>query len=148
MTTSPRRPAEFPADAPERINEMIAGTLDAKLGISFEEVTTERVVATMPVPGNTQPYGLLHGGASMALAEGIASTGAAANAAAEGRIVMGLQQTCNFISTATEGAVRGVATPLHKGRTTQVWDVEIRSVETGRLVAQSRVTLAVREPRA
>lgn len=140
---------DLPADARDIMNETFrthAG-LDHKLGISFEEITRDRLVATMPVETNTQPYGLLHGGATMALAEGLASTGAAIRAAAEGKIVMGLQQTCNFLSTATDGTVRAVATPVHVGRTTQVWDVDITAVETGKRVAASRVTLAVREPR-
>lgn len=138
---------DLPANAHEMVNRAVEPGLDGKLGIVFEEVSAERVVATMPVVGNTQPYGFLHGGATMALAEGMASTGAAVIVAHEGKIVMGLQQTCNFLSTATEGSVRAVATPLHVGRTTQIWDVDVRSVETGKRVATARVTIAVREPR-
>ena len=118
-----------------------------KLGISFEEVTPERVSAVMPVPGNTQPDGFLHGGATMSLVETLASFGAATAAGWPENLVVGMQQTCNFLSTATEGSVRGVATPLHRGRTSHVWDVDVTSVETGKRIASGRVTLAVRPRR-
>ena len=118
-----------------------------KLGIEMEEATPERVVASMPVEGNTQPDGFLHGGATMSLIESLASIGAALVAGWPERVVMGQQQTCNFISTATSGRVRGVATPVHTGRTTHVWDVDVTSAETGKRIAAGRVTLAVRERR-
>lgn len=127
--------------------EQLANVYLDKLGIQILEATDEQVVATMPVEGNTQPDGFLHGGATMSLVETIASVGAAVAAGWPERVVMGLQQTCNFISTATEGVVRGVATPVHKGRTTQIWDVAVSSEQTGRLVASGRVTLAVRDRR-
>lgn len=139
---------EIPPNMHEFVNKASEGGLDGKLGIVVEEVTPDRVVATMPVEGNTQPYGFLHGGATMALAEGMASLGAAMHAARDGKVVMGLQQTCNFLSTVTEGSVRAYATPLNIGRTTHVWDVEVRSIETGKRVAAARVTIAVRDPRA
>ena len=118
-----------------------------KLGIVVEEASADLVVATMPVDGNTQPDGILHGGATMSLIESLASLGAATAAGWPENFVAGQQQTCNFISAASSGSVRGVATPLHKGRTTQVWDVDVTSVETGRRVASGRVTLAVRPRR-
>ena len=118
--------------------------LTDKLEIAFVEATPDRVVATMPVPGNTQPYGILHGGATCSLVESVASLGAALAAGIEDHIVMGIQQTTSFIGAIREGTVRGVGTPLHKGRTTQVWDVDVTSVETGKRVASGRVTLAVR----
>jgi 1,4-dihydroxy-2-naphthoyl-CoA hydrolase len=118
-----------------------------KLGIVITEATGERVVATMPVEGNTQPDGFLHGGATMSLIETLASVGAALAAGWPERIVMGQQQTCNFLSTATSGTVRGVATPVHTGRSTHVWDVDVTSEETGKRVAAGRVTIAVRDRR-
>jgi uncharacterized protein (TIGR00369 family) len=118
-----------------------------KLGIEMEEATPERVIASMPVDGNTQPDGFLHGGATMSLIESLASIGAALVAGWPEHVGMGQQQTCNFISTATSGRVRGVATPVHTGRTTHVWDVDVTSAETGKRVAAGRVTLAVRERR-
>lgn len=137
----------LPADAAELANETSRGNYLGKLGIVIDEWTLERVVATMPVAGNTQPDGFLHGGATMSLAESLASMGAAGVAGWPKRLVMGLQQTCNFLSTATAGSVRGVATPVSLGRTTQLWNVEVVAVETGKLVASARVTIAVREPR-
>lgn len=139
--------SELPGNAVELANEIHKNTYAAKLGIVIEEWTPERVVAIMPVEGNTQPHGFLHGGATMSLAESLASMGAAAVAGWPDKIVLGLQQTCNFLSTATSGHVRAVATPVSVGRTTHVWNVDLRSVETGRLTASARVTLAVREPR-
>ena len=119
----------------------------AKLGVVFEEWSKDRVVATMPVEGNTQPDGFVHGGATMSLAETLASLGAAGVAGWPEKVVMGLQQTCNFLGTATSGTIRGVATPVHIGRTTHVWNVDVTHVESGKLTASARVTIAVREPR-
>jgi 1,4-dihydroxy-2-naphthoyl-CoA hydrolase len=119
-----------------------------KLGIVIHEATAEQVVATMPVEGNTQPDGFLHGGATMSLIETLASIGAAVAAGWPERVVMGQQQTCNFLSTATSGTVRAVATPVHTGKSTHVWDVDVTSVESGKKVAAGRVTIAVRERRS
>lgn len=115
-----------------------------KLGMEVLETSSERVVGQIPVEGNTQPDGILHGGATMALVESLASIGAAVRAGWPENLVMGLQQTCNFIRPASEGVVVGVATPLHAGRTTQIWDVQVTHRDTGKLIAQGRVTLAVR----
>lgn len=115
-----------------------------KLGIVFEEVTAERVVATMPVAGNTQPDGILHGGATTSLVETLASIGAATVAGWPENLVVGQQQTCYFVRPATSGLVRGLATPLHVGRTSQIWDVDVTSVESGKRIASGRVILAVR----
>jgi uncharacterized protein (TIGR00369 family) len=116
-----------------------------RIGLVFEEMSPDRVVGTLPVEGNTQPYGILHGGATCSLVESLASMGAALAAGIPEKIVMGLQQTTNFIRASREGRVRGVATPIHVGRTTQVWQVDVTQVETGKLVASGRVTLAVRD---
>jgi uncharacterized protein (TIGR00369 family) len=125
--------------------ELVFNSLDSKLGISFEELTAERAVATMPVVGNTQPYGILHGGATCSLVESLASMGAAIAAGIPDKIVMGTQQSTNFLRAVSEGTVRGVATPVFTGRTMQVWNVEVTHVETGKLVAVGRVSLAVRD---
>jgi uncharacterized protein (TIGR00369 family) len=119
----------------------------AKIGLVIEEASNERIVGTLPVEGNTQPYGLLHGGATCSLIETLASFGAALVAGWPDKIVMGQQQTTNFLGTSTYGTVRGVATPVHIGKTTHVWNVDVTHVETGKLVASGRVTMAVREPR-
>jgi len=118
-----------------------------KLGIVIEEWTTERVVATMPVTGNTQPDGWLHGGATCSLIESLASMGAAGVVGWPSKVVMGQQQTTSFLGTSKEGQVRGVATPVHLGRTTHVWNVDVTHVESGKLIASGRVTMAVRDRR-
>lgn len=115
-----------------------------KLGMAFPEATAERVVGTMPVEGNTQPDGFMHGGATMSLIESCASIGGAIAAGWPDNLVVGQQQTCNFLAPATSGIVRAVATPVHTGRTTAVWNVDVTSEDTGKLVATGRVTLAIR----
>lgn len=116
-------------------------TLVDALGIELIETTPERVVATMPVDGRTrQPYGILHGGASVALAETVASIGAVLNAG-EGRTAVGLEINANHIRSKKSGLVRAEALPLHVGRTTSVWEVKITD-EAGKLVCVSRCTLA------
>lgn len=125
-----------------------AGAFHEKLGLQIVEASEERVVGTIPVEGNTQPDGFLHGGATTSLIETLASVGAAITAGWPDNLVVGQQQTCNFLSTATEGLVRGTATPLHVGRSTQVWDVDVVSEATGKRVASGRLTLAVRPRRA
>lgn len=118
-----------------------AQTLLGALGISLEEATPQRVVATMPVDHRTvQPLGILHGGASVALAETAASIGAALNAG-EGRTAVGMEINANHIRPKRQGMVRAVATPVHIGRNSSVWEVRIAD-EADRLVCISRCTLA------
>lgn len=118
-------------------------TLLATLGIEVTEATRERVVATMPVgPRVHQPFGLLHGGASVALAETVASTAAWMNVDQAAEIVVGIEINANHLRAKRDGVVTATATPLHVGRRTQVWDVRIAD-EEGRLVCASRCTLAV-----
>lgn len=113
------------------------------LGIQMIELTTERVVATMPVDERTrQPFGILHGGASVALAETVVSLGAWMNIDRATSAAVGLEINANHLRSKRDGTVRAVATPIHRGRTTQVWGVEI-SDEAGRLVCTSRCTIAV-----
>jgi uncharacterized protein (TIGR00369 family) len=120
-----------------------SGALAAKMGIEWVEVDPKRVVARMPVEGNTQPLGLLHGGASAVLAETLASVGGWLNA--PDRLVLGLELKVNHLRTATEGWLTGTGVPIHLGRTTQLWEMRITD-EAGRLVAFSTCTLAVRVP--
>jgi uncharacterized protein (TIGR00369 family) len=122
------------------------GTLMERLGMEFLEVSPERIVARMPVEGNTQPYGLLHGGATAALCETIASFGTGLLAGPE-RLVMGIELNVNHLRGVTEGNVTATGVPLHVGRTTAVWDMRVHD-DQGRLVAVSRLTLAIREPRS
>lgn len=120
-----------------------AATLLDSLGITIVEASRERVVATMPVgPRVHQPFGLLHGGASVALAETVASTAAWMNVDQAAEIVVGIEINANHLRAKRDGVVTATATPLHVGRRTQVWDVRIAD-EEGRLVCASRCTLAV-----
>jgi uncharacterized protein (TIGR00369 family) len=117
--------------------------LAGMLGIEILELSEERVVATMPVDDRTrQPFGLLHGGASLALAETAASLGAFALIDRERFVAVGLEINGNHLRPKTDGTVRATAVPVHVGRTTQVWAIEIAD-EQGRLVCVSRCTMAV-----
>jgi 1,4-dihydroxy-2-naphthoyl-CoA hydrolase len=119
------------------------GALAERMGIEFLEATPERVVARMPVEGNTQPYGLLHGGASVVLAETTGSTGAALHAG-PGRIAVGVEISATHHRPATSGYVTAVATKLHGGRTLATYDIAI-SDEEGRRVCTSRLTCMLRD---
>lgn len=127
---------EFIAAMPEGM-----GALNAKMGIEITEITAERIVGTMPVEGNTQPYGLLHGGASVVLAESLGSIGSAI-AAAPDRIAVGVDISATHHRSATSGTVTGVATPAHLGRSMATWEVVI-SDERGKRVCTSRITCAL-----
>ncbi|HEY9225293.1 MAG TPA: hotdog fold thioesterase, partial [Gemmatimonadaceae bacterium] len=114
------------------------------LGIDLVELTPSRVVASMPVDQRTrQPFGILHGGASAALSETVASLGATANIDRHEFVAVGLEINANHLRAKSEGVVTATATPIHVGRTTHVWDVRIVD-ERDRLVSVSRCTLAIR----
>ena len=118
-------------------------TLTGLIGIKFTTYKRDEVVATMPVDDRTkQPFGILHGGASVALAEALASIGAWLNVDETKYNVVGIEINANHIRAVTSGIVTGTATPLHRGRTTHVWEVKIRT-EDGKLVCASRCTLAL-----
>jgi len=128
---------------PDWVRSLPRQTLAGALGIEIVELSDDRVVATMPVDDRTrQPYGLLHGGASIALAETVASLGAAGRVDRERFAVVGQEINGNHIRAVKDGIVRAVGTPIHVGRTSQVWSIEIRD-EAERLVCISRCTLAV-----
>ncbi|HVE99495.1 MAG TPA: hotdog fold thioesterase [Mycobacteriales bacterium] len=118
-------------------------TLMERMGIELAVVTRDRLEATMPVEGNRQPYGLLHGGASCVLAESLASLGAGLNAWPD-RVALGVEINATHHRAVKEGGVRGVATPLHRGRTVSSWAVEIGD-DSGRRVCTARVTCLLRE---
>ena len=112
------------------------------LGIAIVEAQPQRVVATMPVTtDHHQSYGILHGGASVALAETVASLGGLLNCPPD-KLVVGLEINANHLRLVSAGLVTATATPLHIGRSTQVWDVRIVD-EVGRLTCVSRCTVAV-----
>lgn len=125
------------------VNRGSAGTLSDRMGIVYTQVTPERVVATMPVAGNTQPYGLLHGGASVVLAESVGSVLAVVSAG-PGRTAVGVEINATHHRPATSGQVTGVATPLSVGRTMGTFDVVV-SDEAGRRVCTCRFTAHLRD---
>ncbi|MEJ2292668.1 MAG: hotdog fold thioesterase, partial [Deinococcales bacterium] len=120
--------------APRALTGTQPDTLMETLGIVINEATPERVVATMPVTTrHHQPYGILHGGASVALAETVASYGSMVSVDGSGQQAVGLEINANHVRPVREGTLTAVGTPIHKGRTTQLWGVEIRD-DAGRLV--------------
>ena len=127
----------------DRLNAANRNTLGEALGLKFTEVGDDFVRGTMPVDARThQPYGLLHGGASVALAETLGSTGGMLTVDPTQDLVVGLDINANHVRGVKSGVVTGTARPLHLGRTTQVWEIRIED-EQGKLVCLSRITLAV-----
>jgi uncharacterized protein (TIGR00369 family) len=130
-------------DSVSKIREHATDGLASMLGIEVLELTPQRVVATMPVDQRTrQPFGLLHGGASVALAETCASLASIMNVDQKLFRAVGLEINANHIRAKTEGTVRGTATPIHVGRTTHVWKIDIVD-ENEKLVCVSRCTVAI-----
>jgi 1,4-dihydroxy-2-naphthoyl-CoA hydrolase len=119
--------------------------LHDKLGIKITELTPERVVATMPVEGNTQPFGVLHGGASAVLAEGLASLGAWAHAQRQspGALALGVDLNATHHRAATSGLVTGVASAIHLGRTTASYEIVITD-DQDRRICTARLTCFIR----
>ena len=131
----------------EEVKRLMAArpTLADALGIEITAVTADYIEGRMPVDGRThQPLGLLHGGASVALAETLGSLAAASrlpDPTKQGCV--GLEINANHLKGVRDGWVRGRATPVHVGRSTQVWEIRITHEETGVLVCISRITMAV-----
>ena len=126
----------------ESINQTSANTLVEHLGIEYTEFDGNSLSAVMPVDSRThQPLGMLHGGASVVLAETLGSL-AANMCVEEGKYCVGLDINANHIRAVRSGIVKGTASPLHLGATTQVWQIEITD-ERDRLVCTSRLTMAV-----
>ena len=126
----------------DRINGWSANTMMETLGIRFTEIGDDWLRGTMPVDHRThQPYGLLHGGASVVLAETLGSS-AAMLSLDPSEVAVGLDINANHIRGVRSGTVTGTARMLHIGRTTQVWEIRIES-EEGALVCISRITMAV-----
>ncbi|MBX6396167.1 MAG: PaaI family thioesterase [Alicyclobacillaceae bacterium] len=113
------------------------------LGIEIVEVGEERVIATMPVTGATkQPAGILHGGASVVLAETVATVGTWNLIDRESQQPVGLEINANHIRSKSDGVVTATGVPLHRGRSTMVWDIKITD-EEGKLICVSRCTMAI-----
>ena len=126
----------------DQLNALSRDTAIQSLGIVFTGIGSDWLRATMPVDARThQPYGLLHGGASVLLAETLGSS-AGGLCAPEGCGVVGIEINANHLRGVREGTVTGTARPLHVGRSTQVWEIRIEDA-AGRLVCISRLTLAV-----
>lgn len=124
------------------INETRGGFNEA-LGLRFTRVTSDEVVAEVPVgPHLLQPYGLVHGGVLASMVETLCSVGAAIDAMARGKTTVGLENSTSFLRATRSGRLLGRATPVHRGRRTQVWGVEIRD-DAGELVATGRVRMMV-----
>ena len=131
----------------DALNALSRGTAMEPLGIVFTEIGADYLRGTMPVDARTrQPYGLLHGGASVLLAETHGST-AGGLCVDEGQGVVGIEINANHLRGVREGLVTGTARPLHVGRSTQVWEIRIED-EAGQLVCVSRLTMAVIRKRA
>lgn len=127
----------------QALNALSADTVIARLGIVFTAVGDNWLQATMPVDARThQPYGILHGGASVVLAETLGSSAGNLCVDHNEKICVGLEINANHVRAKREGQVTGTARALHVGRSTQLWDIRIED-EQGRLVCTSRLTLAV-----
>ncbi|MDE2306748.1 MAG: hotdog fold thioesterase [Xanthomonadaceae bacterium] len=126
-----------------RINGWSANTMIETLGIRFSAIGDDWLQATMPVERRThQPYGLLHGGASVALAETLGTSAAMLTLDPEREAAVGLDINANHVRGVRSGTVTGTARMMHIGRTTQVWEIRIEN-EEGALVCVSRMTIAV-----
>jgi 1,4-dihydroxy-2-naphthoyl-CoA hydrolase len=126
--TAPTAPTAFPE-----------GTLMTRMGMTLDEVGADRTVGRMPVAGNTQPFGLLHGGATAALAETLGSYAANVHAAAFGRQAVGIELGVTHHRSATDGEVIGTATALHRGRTLATYEVVVEDPR-GRRLCTARLT--------
>jgi uncharacterized protein (TIGR00369 family) len=125
------------------LNSHASETLVSHLGIEFTELGADFLRGRMPVDGRTrQPFGLLHGGASVALAETLGSLAGNLCLDQSRSVAVGLEISANHLRQVTRGHVVGTARPIHLGRSTQVWDIRIEDDE-GRMVCVSRLTLAV-----
>ncbi|MEV0016038.1 PaaI family thioesterase [Streptomyces tendae] len=120
-----------------------AGHLGTRMGVQIVEASADRVVGTMPVEGNTQPYGLLHGGASAVLAETLGSVGSMLHGGSS-KIAVGVDLNCTHHRGVRSGLVTGVATPVHRGRSTATYEVVIRD-EQDRRVCTARLTCLLRD---
>lgn len=130
----------------EELTRSHVGTVGQHLGLEFLEIGDDYIVGRVPVDGRTvQPYGILHGGVSVVLAETLGSCGAHYSVPESERTV-GLDVNANHLRAASKGWVTGTARPVHRGRSTQVWQIELRDDE-GQLTCVSRLTMAVLQPR-
>ena len=124
------------------------GGFERAMGLQFTRISSDEVVAEVPVtPALLQPYGIVHGGVYASIVETLASAGAAVFAMRDGKTSVGLENTTSFVRAVRSGKLVGVATPVHRGRTSQVWEVRI-SDEAGKLAATGRVRTMSLDPGA
>ena len=142
-SSEPSRSIWHTSVTPDALNKIGEETMVDYLGIVFTEVGANYLRAVMPVDHRThQPFGILHGGASVVLAETLGSTAANCCVDTDKKHCVGLEINANHLRSVREGTVTGTARPLHRGRSTQVWQIQIED-DAGRLVCVSRLTLAV-----
>lgn len=133
---------EYAPDDIDLASLFSAGDLGTRMGVRVTEASAERVVATMPVEGNTQPYGLLHGGASAVLAETLGSIGAMMHGGRD-KVAVGVDLNCTHHRAVRDGLVTGVATPVHRGRSTATYEIVITD-EKDKRVCTARLTCLLR----
>ena len=127
----------------KRINDSIQNTMTSTIGIEITDIGNDFICGRMPVDERTtQPFGLLHGGASVALAETLGSIGGGIKVYSNNETVVGIEINANHLKSARDGWVYGKATPIRIGKKIQVWDIRITN-ESDELVCVSRLTLAV-----
>lgn len=124
---------------------IVPGALDERLGITVVEQSADRVRAVMPVDGNTQSLGRLHGGATAALAEAVGSWAAMIHASTLGKVCVGVDLNITHHRGAREGRIHAVATPAHRGRRVATYDVVVRD-DADRLIATARITNLIVDP--
>jgi uncharacterized protein (TIGR00369 family) len=124
------------------------GGFEVAMGLRFTRITPDEVECEVPVgPHLVQPYGLVHGGVYASIIETLASVGAALDAMARNQTAVGLENTTSFVRAVRSGKLIGLARPVHRGRATQVWEVEVRG-DDGKLAATGRVRMLCLEPGA
>ncbi|MCT2594407.1 PaaI family thioesterase [Streptomyces sp. N2-109] len=121
-----------------------AGHLGERMGLRVVDAAPERVTGTLPVEGNTQPYGLLHGGASAVLAETLGSVGAMLHGGPQ-KVAVGVDLNCTHHRGVRSGMITGTATPLHRGRGTATYEIVIAEEESGKRVCTARLTCLLRD---
>jgi len=124
---------------------IVPGALDERLGITVTEQSAERVAASLPVPGNTQSLGRLHGGATAALAEAVGSWAAMIHASTRGKVCVGVDLNITHHRGVRDGSIHAVATPAHRGGRVATYDVRVTD-DDGRLVATARITNLLVDP--
>ena len=134
---SPPPMPEPPAELPPTLTEFADEQLADRMGIQITDWDPDRMVGTMPVAGNRQPYGLLHGGANAVLAETLGSVAASLHSMPD-RVPLGLEVSCAHHRAATAGTVTGVCTPLHRGRTVASYEIVITD-EAGQRTCTARL---------